>query len=98
MKQTFGFHSNIVEFILRYERSLTLSFKSLFIFFFSGFILLQSYAQDSSVVTTSQFTDSIVKSPNQSTKKLTDQQIKSRIRLVTIANIAGYGGTMIGLN
>ncbi|UAY53415.1 DUF2279 domain-containing protein [Ferruginibacter albus] len=72
--------------------------KSLFILSIISSSSLLAVAQDSAVVKSTQFTDSVIKYNTQPIKKLTPQQIKSRVRLVAAANIIGYGGTMIGLN
>lgn len=66
---------------------------------FSFFILysfIPVFAQDSSVIVTPQFTDSLIKTPAE--PLLTAKQIRSRVRLVTIGNIAIYGGVLVGLN
>ncbi len=47
------------------------------------------------VAVNNQDTSKIVSAP---LPRLTSQQVKSRVRFVTIANIAGYSGVMLGLN
>lgn len=81
------------------QRSASKASHSCTFIFLLGFSLLalssmRLQAQDSVITIGPNAYFSISSRPNQ----LTQQQIKSRVRFATIANIAGYSGIMIGLN